>query len=302
MSNKPLELADTSDGAVTHAVYNQVKKEIEAAGIDTYITRASSAGKCSRQLWYKRNGAKPDKAMEPRTRHLFRSGHISEIVLLNDLLESAVGPGRPWAELNCGEIDSVIEIGGVEYKTFKQLEWSFTLPNGEVVTGHPDAVAKLHNGEYELIDAKTFSNFGFMRFEKKETPAIEAVEDYKFQAHALMNCDEARDLNIKRFRFVGIKKDTSHMADRLIDLDSGVLDVVIRRYMEALSEKKPERTHSPENEMTGRSPNKRPTGRKVLGWRCSYCPYADQCWGKLTVEFKSGRPIYIVEKETKNAI
>ena len=292
--DKPIELADTSDGAITHAINNFTRKQIENTPQDNYITRASSAGKCSRQLWYKRNGEKSEP-MEPRVKNLFRTGHLTEIVLLNDMLESCVGPGKPYKALNCGEVDGEIEIGGIKYKTFKQLEWSFKLVSGHTVTAHPDAIAQLHSGEWELIDAKTYSSFGFMRFEKMETPAIEAVEDYKYQAHALMNCDEARELKIKRFRFVGIRKDTSHLADRLIHFDYKILDHLTTGYLEALMDKTPKRSYEPEPEMTGRKPNKKHTGRYKLGWRCSYCPYTGKCWPDVKIEFKSGKPIHIVE-------
>jgi hypothetical protein len=293
--DKPLELADTGDGAITFAINNHIRGVLAKSPIDTYVTRASSAGKCSRQLWFKKNGQLIDKVMEPRTQHLFRSGHISEVVLLNDMLESCVGPGKPFAELYCGEVDGEVEIGGVVYKTFKQLPWSFKLPNGEIVTAHPDAIARLHNGEWELIDAKTYSSFGFMKFENMDTPAIEAVEDYKYQAHALMGCDEAKELNINRFRFVGIRKDTSHLADRLIHFDQSILDFVIKNYIEALSEKMPDRAYAAEAEMEGRKPNKKPTGREILGWRCSYCAYTQSCWPNVQTEFKSGKPILIID-------
>lgn len=297
--NKVLELADTGEGAIVNVMNAGIRKEYAVEMLDKHVFRASSSDKCSKALWFKRNSFEPDSRMEPRTKALFRVGHISEVVMLNDLQQYCVGPGKPWAELNCGKIAGTFVMGDSTYNHFHQLSWSWKHPNGETISCHPDAVARLHDGTYELIDTKTYSNFGFMKFAKEETPAIEAIAGYEGQAHSLMNTDEAKALKITRFRFVGMRKDTSHMADRVIRFDQEIMDRVIQNFSEAGQENAPEDAYDFIPEMTGRKPNKKPTGRYTVPWQCSYCSYMKTCKGESQIEFKSGKPIHIFEPKKK---
>jgi hypothetical protein len=275
----PLE--DQADLAIQmiYPALRVLARDKSTSGLES-ILRASSSGKCSRALWYKKNNYE-EETINPRAIINFALGDLTEHLYKNLVRENMVGPLKLYKELVLGKETGEFYSQGRMFKAYEQETWSFDLDYlGETqkVTAHADGYGLRNDGVWELFDFKSSSNFGFMSF-LKDGPV-----DYLPQAHTLMMTNEARELNIKEFRFYYLKKDTGHIASRLIKYDKEIEKKVINNFKEAIGINRPKIPYSPLiDKKLG----------KVLPWQCSYCGFKDHCF-KYKTEIVSGRQKNVV--------
>lgn len=270
-------------------IYQYIRDEFK--GFDTNVLRASAASSCARQRWYKRKGYEAE-VPAPRSQLVFMAGDIAEKVIAHFIKEACVGPGKLYSEVNFGEVDSKLELNKRTATTYKQLNWKFKI-NEHLVEGHPDGVGKRNSdGQWELIEIKSASNYGFDSF-KEEGPG-----EYLKQAHANMLSDEAKALGIKSVRFWYFRKETSHVWDRLENFDQTIADHIIKEFIEVMGEEAPPDLYPLKPEMFGRGKAKEPTGRLTTGdWKCNYCPYLKHCKGPHEIVYSNGKPKKIFNKK-----
>lgn len=294
MQDKPIELAHTGDGAAAIAIKKALKEKLLAQPPSTKAIRGSNGGKCSKAMWAQVNGVERESVPEGRFDLLLKTGKMLEPLLIAYFKNYLLGPGRFYRELYFGEPDQTFAIDeDGELHVYNQPPWEGVTPLGVEWTTSPDGYGVLHNGEVEGIDFKSAASHNFTSAADLNQPAQEAIGSYLGQAHAIMGSKQGRELGMKRFRFFYINKNTSDMADRLIMYSEEAMEDVHRRFNEAAGDKPPKDGHELVPEMTGRKPNKKPTGRLTAPWQCRYCAYTKWCKGDYTIEFKSGRPIYV---------
>lgn len=270
----------------TNMINNHIAKAFERP-LDINVNRASAASGCVRKRWFQRNGYE-GTPMGPRAHMVFMFGDFIERISAHLIKEALVGPGKLYSDVDFGDVDGSVMIQGRELKTYKQ-EVLYADMGGVPITAHSDGFGRRNiDGKYELIEIKSASDYGFDRFKNGEMP------DYIRQAHALMMTTKARELGVIGVRFFYTKKNTSHMWDRFYPFNDAIAREVIKGYQAAMADEPPPVPYPPREETF----RKKPTGRRVLDWHCSYCAFTKNCH-KFELEFKAGKPVYVV-KEAKN--
>ena len=278
---------------VTEAIYRGVMEDQNATR-SLAINRPSSAGKCARALWYQKN----EYAAIPiagRAHLLFMSGTIGEHTMIHFLKKYCVGVGKPFKQLVCGEPIRSFWISGEEVWQYKQMETKTVLPSGRELPGSIDFLVQYHDDTWAIGDCKTTSDFGFQKVKKENDP-----ESYKYQANAYMESDLAKEYGVEKFLFLYMRKSTGHLHDFTIDKDPKVILEIDARFEKANGKDTPEREYEPEVETY----YKKPTGRMVLPWQCSYCAYHEHCWPNAQKEFKKDqfgnyKPSLVIPSEKK---
>ena len=211
--------------------------------------------KCARQLAYKYHGIEFESDMAPRTKVKFFLGDLSELGALALGKLAGLDLGLTQSKLN-------IEVNGFE--------------------GHGYIDGLLYDGdEPYVIEAKSKGKYGFREFEKsgfKDSPA------YMTQINLYM-----RNLDIDKGIFLVINTDSGHLSERVVQYNQKYVDMAKRNVDTVLNSSEdnlPERLHKvndfkwmPQKECY-----------EINDYRCSYCDYADQCWGNVTTEVIGGKP------------
>lgn len=287
LKQNPFFTIDSGDSLLvptaTLQIYEYISEKLRRP-LDTNVKRASAASACPRKRWYQAKGH-PGKPMAPRAHITFLYGDLTERVLLHFIREALVGPGRLYSEVDLGETIGSLNFQGIELKIYKQQTLTANL-DGIEITAHGDGFGKRNlDGEWEYIEIKSSANFGFDAFKSGETP------DYIKQAHAVMLTDKAKALGVKSTRFYYARKETSHLWDRVFLFDENIAKQIRDEY-KAVETTEPPRPYGPVPE-TFRG---KPTGRMVLKYPCSYCPHVDSCQPQHKLEFKSGRPVLVIDE------
>ncbi len=265
------------------------------------VNRCSAANLCPRRRMYQGRG-EIGEPLTPRKFINFLLGDLTERVVKYLIEQSLVGEGKLFTTVKFGRITGSFEFNGHTFKTYDQLDWGFKLGD-MTITGHPDGIALNNKGEWELLEVKSFANYGFDGFKE------EGAGDYRRQMHALMLCDQAKELGINKCRFFGLRKETGHLWDLVEAYDeaeSGKVVDAFTRVNAAIKDKsidiKAPFGYIDEMVGQGRGRPKVPSGRKTIGFPCTYCPFKRQCKGEYEVEFVEGyggtKPQYIF-KEAK---
>jgi hypothetical protein len=252
-------------------------------GKDNNVNRASAANMCVRRRWYQHHGHE-GTPLTPRKVINFQLGDLTERVMLYYIKQALTGPGKLYSEVRLGDVIGSIHFQGKELEIYQQKTFSFTLENNQKVTAHVDGLGKRNaDGKWELIEIKSAADWGFEGFVDNKPL------DYLKQAHASMMTDECRALEIDQVRFFFLKKNTGNIWDRLYSFDETIANNVLKEFLLATKKEAPERPHG----LVAETYYKKPTGRKVAGFPCSYCPFLKQCHGEHEKEFKSGKPVYV---------
>jgi hypothetical protein len=274
---------------ITEAIYRGVMDDQNATRSNA-INRPSSSGKCARALWYAKNNytATP---IAGRAHLSFMAGHISEDTMKHFVKKYCVGEGKPFKSVEFGEVVRSFWVGGEEVFQYKQITTNTVLPSGRELPGAIDGLVQYHSGSWAIMDCKSTSDYGFAKVKKENDP-----EDYKYQAHCYMESDIGKKYDVKKFLFLYMRKTTGHLHDFTIDLDPELIKEIDGRFMLANGEITPPREYEPEIE----THYKKPTGRKILPWQCSYCAYNAHCWSGSTKDFKKDqfgnyKPVLVVE-------
>jgi hypothetical protein len=278
---------------VTNAIYQGVMDDQNSTRSNA-INRPSSSGKCARSLWYQKNNytATP---IAGRAHLSFMAGHISEDTMKHFILKYCVGENKPFKSVQFGEKVNSFWVGGEEVLQYKQIVTSTNLPSGLILPGAIDGLVQYHDESWAIMDCKSASDYGFADVKKTNDPG-----DYKYQAHCYMLSDIGFKYNVTKFLFMYMRKTTGHLHDFTINLDPAVINEIDKRFMLANSDTTPPREYEPEVETY----YKKPTGRKILPWQCSYCAYSAGCWQGTKKDFKKDqfgnyKPVLVIEDETK---
>lgn len=286
--------ADPTVPTATLQIYQFIDDYLKRES-DTYVTRASAATQCPKRRQLQRQGA-PAEKLTPRKVVNFLLGDLAEKSMLYFLLQGCVGPGKLYSEVDFGEEFGSFNFNEKVIRLYKQKEMILNVPDGPRVTCHPDGLGKRNSdGKWELIEVKSAANWGFNSFKGEE-----GAGDYLRQAHATMQSEEAKALGIDSVRFFYVRKETGHIWDRLHQFDIRIAQQVLQEYRQVESDEEIPAPHG----LIDETFRKKPTGRKVAGFPCTYCPYLEKCQGKHTVEWKNdqfghGKPVYVFDGGSK---
>lgn len=246
---------------------------------DKNINRASSATYCPKRRWYQKQGFEPTP-LTPRKLINFLIGDLGEKTMQYFIIAGLVGEGKLYSEVNFGKEIGSFTIQGKKIGVYEQEDLEAEI-EGIRVTAHGDGFGKRNSdGKWELIECKTAANWGFKNFQ------TDGELDYIKQVHTVMLTTKAKELGVTECRFFFLKKETGHLWDRLYKFDPEVEKEIRKELLIANGEKEPATPYKLIAEMTGRKPNKVPTGRKIAEFPCSYCGYLEKCQGKFTLEWK----------------
>lgn len=274
-------------------IYDWVTEQLGRKEVGT-ANRASAAPQCVRKRFLQNQGVQGE-TMQPRSLVVFATGDVVEHVLKYFISKACVGPGKLYSEVDFGEKTGTFTIQHREFDIFKQETLEYQIA-GVPVTAHADGWGKRNSdGQWECIEIKSSASYGYDKFIAGETP------DYIRQVHALMFSPKAKERQVRSARFFYMKKDTSHIFDRLYEYDPKVADQVMREFQVAAAEFEPAPPFQPEDETVYNRKTKTydPTGRQILGYPCSYCEYKSNCFSEAQLDFKGGKPIWIVRAQEK---
>lgn len=287
--------ADPTVPTATLQIYRFIENYLDRPR-DTHVNRASSASQCFKRRWYQGRGV-TGLPLTPRKMVNFLLGDLTERVVLYFIKEACVGPGKLYSEVDFGAPLGSIYFQGRELKLYHQQDLVAKI-GGFEITAHADGWGKRNSdGQWELIEVKSASDYGFDDF-KDVGP-----KEYGKQSIVLMQTDKAKRLGVKNSRFFFLRKQTGHLWDRVFNFSEELLAEVADEYAVAAGAEEPRRPHLPQPEMV----RKKPTGRTVAGFPCTYCPYIKQCQGSHSLEWTSDqfgfrKPVYVFpapEAETK---
>lgn len=286
IDNAPdFEIDPATLGIYTHINQELDDREAKIGGGN----RASASGSCTRKIWFSNQGKKGE-LMAPRAILNFTLGDLTEAVVTSFIKAALVGEGKLYKAVDFGDKVGEVMIQNRLIEAYSQKTVTTKITEDIEIPGHADGWGQLQNGDWELIEVKSASSYGFKSFED------EGPGDYLYQAHCLMMSEEAQAMNVKQVRFFYIKKDTGHLATRAFPLDLEMVHKVRERFILANHEEMPGRDFHPEKEMM----RKKPTGKWKLPWQCGYCGFKDECYPKIRKEFKNvfgaQKPVFYVEE------
>lgn len=270
----------------TKEIHAWIEKNLKDKRVDDRdVLRASSASQCVKKRWFKHKGYRGEE-LQPRAIMVFALGDAVEHIYKYFIENACVGPGKLYSEVDFGKKLGTFTIQHREFTTYEQETIKVVVSNLEI-SGHCDGWGKRScDGEWELIEIKSAASFGYDKFVNGETP------DYIKQVHAYLLSEKAKALGAKSVRFFYLNKNTSHIYDRLYDFDSAIAQQVVSDFIASVKDEEPNRPYEPIDETERRAL----TGRKILGYPCSYCEYKIECYKGSKLEFsKSGKPVWVVE-------
>lgn len=275
-------------------ILRQVELDFGRKEKDTHVNRASAATSCYRKRWFQRNGYEGEP-LNPRALLTFAMGDLVEILLKDKILHGCVGPDKIYKEVDFGkETGSFTVQNGKELKIYAQEDLTAKIGSFNI-SAHADGWALRNDGKWELIEVKSAADFGYDEFKEKDPG------DYLKQAMVNLQTDKALKLGAVGVRFFYFRKNTSHIWDRYYPFDINIAREVEEDYRKANQERDPgiPRGMSTTGTIYGPQPEtyrRKPTGRMVLKYPCSYCPYKTHCIGdSVKKEFNSyGTPVFVV--------
>lgn len=283
-------MSDEQTSQATQEIFDWVKEQLGRKDVGT-ANRPSSAPQCVRKRWFQNKGIEGEP-MQPRSLLVFATGDVVEHVLKFFIAKACVGPGKLYSEVDFGVKDGTFTIQHREFDIYRQEKVEIQMP-GLTIVGSPDGWGKRNSdGEWELIEIKSSSSYGFDDFVRGEC-------DYLKQATTLLMSDKAKALNAKSYRFYYMNKNTSAIFDRLYHFDEGLAAQVRLEFLATNGQSLPPiPTNDPDIGPQEELYRKKPTGRSKLGWKCGYCDYKDKCYANLKKEFSStGKPVFYVETQ-----
>lgn len=286
--------ADPTVPSATLQVYNFIHEKYGRPKTDSYVNRASAATMCAKRRQYQHKGVE-GTPLTPRKLVNFLMGDLAEMTTLYFVSEACVGPGKLYSEVDFGGPKGEVQIGDKLIKTYQQKTLITKIGDLEV-TCHADGFGKRNSdGKWELIECKSAANWGFQSFQK------DGPEDYLKQSHTVMASEECKALGITETRYFYLRKETGHLWDRVSKFSQDIWGIVQREFLDVLKDEEIKTPFSLIPEMSGRAPNKKPTGRFVAQFPCTYCPYLAKCQGQYALEWKEDqwgnmKPQYVFEK------
>jgi len=258
------------------------------------VNRASSATMCPKRRWYQRRGEK-GIPLTPRKRVNFLLGDLSELTLQYFIKAGCVGPGKLYSEVIFGDLVGKVEINGKQIELFKQKELITKINDLEIVC-HADGFGRKNsNGDWEVIECKSSANYGFKSFR------VSGPEDYLKQAHTVMASGDCVAMGIKATRYFYLRKETGHLWDRVEPWNQEIWEKTRQEFLDVMDDKEMDPPFKLVEEMGGRKPNRKATGRLIAKFPCSYCPYLKSCHGGYQTEWAEDqdgnqRPTFIFQQ------
>lgn len=269
--------------------------------------RLSASGYCARRLAYQKvNHATPTgipkpfeaETLNPRALMVFHLGHLVESSLKTWIRDA----GSLFMPLKPPE-------DRVSVKVFDRE-----------IPGHPDGLYQEQDGSISIVSIKSINSRGFERQENEGPPYEHVCQETAYMAA----------LGIFKARFLYYNKNTSHLADDwVIEFDPVLYARIVQRWASVIESTEhalppPEYRPEPETEwVRGLKGYKqgtvdgsvtldsegmtvtevksngyyRQTGRKILPWQCSYCPFKKPCYGETLkpIELDDDKPVWVVD-------
>lgn len=246
--------------------------------------RCSSADACVRQRWMQNHGIQGEP-MLPRSLLVFATGDMVEHVMKYLIAQANVGPNKLYSEVDFGKKDGTFTIQHREFDIYKQEDLTFTINSELTISGHADGWGRRNSdGQWELIEIKSSSFQGYLKFLKGET-------NYRKQLQALMMTNKAQALKVKSVRLFYMNKNTSDIFERSYEFDGLMGDEIKIEYLLTNKDEMPDIPDAPD---IGPEIDKK-TGKTKLGWRCSYCDYKKNCFPTMIIEYSSaGKPMMVL--------
>lgn len=267
-----------SHDPVIEIIYSYIEK-MQTDRKQTNANRCSAATMCVRRRWYQNKGY-PGEILTARKLLNFAQGDIAELNYKSWIERACMG--TVYSEVNFGVKTGEFKVGGTTLVVHDQPDLHLKIGPLDII-GHPDGLGKrVSDGKWELIEFKSASSYGFDEFVEN------GPGDYLKQAHALMLTDELLDLKVASVRFFFFKKETGEIASRLYEFDPAIAQIVKTEFLESNGEAPPVAPYG----FVEKKMDKTRTVKSVP-WQCGYCPYLKECKGEHTVEFKSGKPVYV---------
>lgn len=235
---------------------------------------AHNVGTCPRKLWYTVHGYKGEP-LGGRALAVFDLGNRVEDAIMAFLEQAEVAHIRAARKQDAVYVE---ELGG------------------RVV---PDFLFEV-DGETIVGEVKSMSDFAFARAERGEVD-----EQYLCQVEVYM-----RAFNTQRGLLVAYRKETSHLAEVLVERDDARWERIKANVAQACADTPPERPYTLAIDCedcggSGKTPAKglahkacNGTGRIPYGpiiprFPCGYCQYREECWGALEMVMDpKGRPVW----------
>jgi len=293
----------TDDIAIgTRQIYDGINEAQKKKEKYVNVNRCSAASyhgdeSCVRQKQLRGHGAE-GKPMAPRAYINFDLGNHYELECLALIKEWCTGEGKIYSEVYFGEeyvtIPKEISNTLVDITYYHQPEWSFKIGK-QVITGHPDGIGKRNSdGKWELIEVKSASNWGYKSFEK------DGKCGYLGQGHSLMLCEQAEKLKIDSIRFWYGRKETGHPHQEVFKYNEKIAQEVIDNYVKAASDE----YIAPPFPLVDETFRRKPTGRKIAAYPCTYCDFIKECHGEYTIDWKptqcgNKKPVFVFEGEKR---
>lgn len=286
---------DTNEPLIPTAtlqIYQHIAEKLSRQGVDTHINRASSASLCHKRRWYQKNGHEGEK-LSPRKIVNFALGDLTEHMVKYFIAQGCVGEGKLYSEVDFGKPVGTFTIqNGYEITIFDQERLSADI-GGIKVTAHVDGWGKRNSDQkWELIEVKSAADYGFESF-KEEGPG-----SYLKQAHVNMRTCKAIERGVNETRFYYLKKNMGSIWDRLFQFNDDMFKEVQRDFILSNQDSEPDRPYDPIMETV----RGKPTGKMVVGFPSSYCPYKGLCYKNIKTEFKNGKPKFYVESEEVSSL
>ena len=299
--------------ALSAAVQNKAAEVAEARESGNPL-RLSSSGSCARKLAYAKinfeipaGQPKPYEAetLNPRALMVFHLG---------DMVEASL---KAW----------IRDAGSLFMPLAPPDDTVSITVSGRSIDGHPDGLYQEPDGSMSVVSIKSINTRGFDRVETEGPPYEHVCQETAYMA----------GLGIYKARFLYYNKNTSHLADdHVVEFSADLYAAIVKRWESVLeatpdSLPAPEHQAEPETEwvrglkgykqgtgtfnqdgtpgsavldVDGKRVTEvksngyyRETGRKVLPWQCSYCPFKRPCYGERlrSVELDDDKPVWVVE-------
>lgn len=209
------------------------------------VLRLSSSGRCGRQMTYE--ALSPEEAPLPDMKGL-------NIFMLGDVIH----------DFERYLISVVAPLHSVEKRV------TFVVDDELHIHGHTDGVISLMDRDV-VLDVKTASDSSFKRMLKEGAP-----EEYVYQMNAYL---DALGLDEGYF-WVYNKNDSGRMLLPIERNDAIVAEV--KAHFKQVHDSIQTNTLPPRKYEPGRTKRKgKETGEEYLHFKCTWCPFVEQCWGTL---------------------
>ena len=284
-------------------VLRYIDEKSQNRDVDKNVFRASASNLCPKRRQLQHEGMR-GITTTPRKIINFLFCNITELVWQHYIREACVGPDKFYSEVDFGKEIGRFSVQGDDIIIYEQQTLKTRIDDLEI-TCHADGWGRRNSdGEWELIEIKSASNFGYDDFKKK------GPLNYLNQAHTTMMSDKAGDLGAKEVRFFYLRKETGHPWDRAFLFDESiwknVKDEIVKISRHEISVPPYSLIdYFPLESVDGKKKRVRSkvAKGKTAPFPChGYCPYTEVCHGQYEVEWNVGqfgmyKPLYIFKGE-----